>query len=377
LSTNPKPKSDLILQGTNYSNFINALSSPATKVGYENSLRRYMNFLKLKNVDDLLLHASNTRLIESQIIDYIMSLRTDGLSHATIQFLIAPLFTFYNLNDVFLNRKRISRYLGEFKRVVRDEAYSNDMILQSLQGADQRMRMIILLMSSTGARIGSLPSLQLRNLNRIPEYGLYKIVFYEGTNNEYYSFCTRECAKSIDDYLEYRQSYGEKIFFDESTQMWEPSESPLIRLQFDINDLLQARNPQPIVLSTLRQVLTLHLIKCGLRRTEHPTAPNSTKRIRKPISLTKGFRKHVISTFIEAGLNHEIRELIVDHNTQLDQNYFRPSEEQVLAEYLKAEPYLTVDPNMRLKQENRTLKINRDRLEERLDKLEEVYRNLL
>ena len=236
------------MQGTNYSNFINAISSPATKVGYENSLRRYMNFLKLKNVDDLLLHASNTRLIESQIIDYIMSLRNDGLSHATIQFLIAPLFTFYNLNDVFLNRKRISRYLGEFKRVVRDEAYSNDMILQSLQGSDQRMRMILLILSSTAARIGSLPSLRLRNLTKIPGYGLYKIVFYEGTNNEYYTFTTRECAKSIDDYLEYRQSYGEKIFLDERTQKWEPSESPLIRLQFDINDLLQARYPQPIVL---------------------------------------------------------------------------------------------------------------------------------
>ena len=245
--TEPKP----ILQGTNYSNFINAISSPATKIGYENSIRRYLNFLKLKNVDDLLLHASNTRLIESQIIDYIMSLRTDGLSHATIQFLIAPIFTFYNLNDVFLNRKKISRYLGEFKRVVRDEAYSNDMILQSLQGADQRMRMIILLLSSTGARIGSLPSLQLRNLTKIPDYGLYKIIFYEGTNNEYYSFCTRECAKSIDDYLEYRQSYGEKIFFDERMHKWELGDSPLIRLQFDINDLLQARYPQSIVLVPL------------------------------------------------------------------------------------------------------------------------------
>jgi hypothetical protein len=351
------------LEGTNYSNFINAISSPATKVGYENSLRRYMNFLKLKSVDDLLLHASNTRLIESQIIDYIMSLRNDGLSHATIQFLIAPLFTFYNLNDVFLNRKRISRYLGEFKRVVRDEAYSNDMILQSLQGADQRMRMIILILSSTAARIGCLPSLQLRNLTKIPGYGLYRIVFYEGTNNEYYTFTTRECAKSIDDYLAYRRSYGEKIFFDERTQKWEPAESPLIRLQFDINDSLQARYPQPIVLSTLRQVLTLHLIKCGLRRTEHPTAPHSTKRVRKSISLTKGFRKHVISTFIEAGLNHEIREMLVDHATGLDANYFRPSEDQVLEEYLKAESYLTTDPSMKLQQENQILKIKADQFD--------------
>jgi hypothetical protein len=79
-------------------------------------------------------------------------------------------------------------------------------------------------------------------------------------------------------------------------------------------------------------------------------------RIRKPISLTNGFRKHVISTFIEAGLNHEIRELLVDHATQLDQYYFRPSQEQVLTEYLKAEPLLTIDSTLRLERENKTLR---------------------
>ena len=57
------------------------------------------------------------------------------------------------------------------------------------------------------------------------------------------------------------------------------------------------------------------------------------------------------STFIEAGLNHEIRELLVDHATGLDASYFRPSEKQVLEEYLKAEQLLTIDPSLRLQQE--------------------------
>lgn len=61
------------------------------------------------------------------------------------------------------------------------------------------------------------------------------------------------------------------------------------------------------------------------------TAPNSPKRVRKPISLSNGFRKHVISTFIEVGLNHEIRELLVDHATMLDQ---RGSNEERKTNYL-------------------------------------------
>jgi hypothetical protein len=123
-----------------------------------------------------------------------MSLRENGESYSTMQFLIAPIFTFYQLNDVVLNRKKVSRYLGEYKRIVKDGAYNTGQIGAALQNADARMRMIILILGSTGARIGSLSSLVLGNLTKIPQYNLYKIVFYEGTNNEYYTFTTRECA---------------------------------------------------------------------------------------------------------------------------------------------------------------------------------------
>jgi integrase len=353
------------LKGDSYKHFINAIRSPATRKGYKNSIRRYLIYLKLHEADDLLLNQQYPRLIESQIIDYIMSLRHSGISFATIQFLVAPIFTFYQLNDIILNRKKVSRYLGEYKRVVKDQAYSIEQIQTALQNADHRMRMIILLLASTGCRVGSLSALTLGNLTKLPNYGLYRIVFYEGTNNEYYTFTTRECASTgIDTYLQYRQRCGEKISFNKNTCRWEPNDIPLIRLQFDVNDILQVRNnTQPLKLNTVRKALDTHLIRSGIRQIEHPVAtdinPNSTKRIRKTISLSTGFRKHVISTFIEARLNHEIRELIVDHATQLDQHYFRPSEDQIIAEYLKAEPLLTIDPAARLARENQTLKTER------------------
>ena len=47
-----------------------------------------MNHLKIVNTDDLLKHQSNPRLIESQLTDYIMSLRNDGVSYSTIKFLV-------------------------------------------------------------------------------------------------------------------------------------------------------------------------------------------------------------------------------------------------------------------------------------------------
>jgi integrase len=196
MSTMAKNQARLSYQGTSYAIFMDALKSPFTKESYGNSFRRYLEYHKLKSPDDLLIHAANPHYIESQIIDYVKHLRKNGIAYASIEFYVAPVFTFYQLNDVVLNRKKISRYYGEYKRVAKDEAYTTLQIQQMLQNADQRMRMIILLLSSTAARIGSLPALTLGNLTKLPDYGLYKIVFYDGTSSEYYNFCTRECAST-------------------------------------------------------------------------------------------------------------------------------------------------------------------------------------
>jgi hypothetical protein len=118
-----------------------------------------------------------------------------------------------------------------------------------------------------------------------------------------------------------------------------------------------------------------HLIRSGLRQLEHPTE-RTNKRIRKSVSLTNGFRKRVISTFIEAGLNHEIRELLVDHATGLDASYFRPSEKQVLEEYLKAESLLTIDPSMRLTQENIHLRTELSQLDNVLNELNDIKKSI-
>lgn len=114
-----------------------------------------------------------------------------------------------------------------------------------------------------------------------------------------------------------------------------------------------------------------------MRQIEHLTEENNCNRVRKSVPIFNGFRKHVISTFIKAGLRHEIRELIVDHATHLDQNYYRPNEEEVLSEYMKAEPYLTIDSSARLAQENQILTMDRNRLESRLERLEQACKDFL
>jgi hypothetical protein len=64
--------------------------------------------------------------------------------------------------------------------------------------ADERMKIVILFLASSGIRIGAIPLIKMRNLQE------NKIIVYESTNEEYYTFITPECKKAIDFYLDFR-----------------------------------------------------------------------------------------------------------------------------------------------------------------------------
>lgn len=171
---------------------------------------------------------------QKSIIKYIMSLREMKLASSSIKSRLYPVFHFYEMNDVTLNKEKINMFKGEFikKNNNNDKAYTHEQIRKILDVSDLRVKIVVLLMASTGCRVGALPSLKLRNLEKIQEFNLYKIRFYEGSSEQYISFTTPECASFIDAYLEHRTQNGEKLNPD----------SYLIRDQFDITDLEQIRN---------------------------------------------------------------------------------------------------------------------------------------
>jgi integrase len=118
---------------------------------------------------------------------------------------------FYAMNDIVLNRKKISMYVGDYVRANKDRAYTTTEIQRLLEFCDERAKALVLLMASTGIRIGAIPDLQFKHLKKIPEYNLYQITIYEGTKDEYYCFTTPESAAAIDVYLDYRARSGEKL----------------------------------------------------------------------------------------------------------------------------------------------------------------------
>ncbi len=332
----------LSLPGNSYRIFIEGLKSPVTKAAYSYALQKYMNYLNIGNPDDLLIHQENPKIIQNQIIEYLIQLKNPpfSLRYATRSQYLAAIMTFYELNDVPLSKKKIYRYLGEEERPLDNRGYTTEEISKMLGVSDERTRAIILLLASSGIRIRAIIDLKLEDLITIPDYKLYQMRVYSDSNQRYLTLTTPEAAKAIDIYLKYRERCGERL----------TPKSPLFRDQFDREDIVSVHNAKPLKLRTVERLVSRTVEKSGIRTVERVTELHREKgKIRKNVKLTVGFRKFFDTQLIYAKVEQRTKELFMGHSIGLDDHYFSPLDTYVLNEYLKAVDYLTINEENRLR----------------------------
>src|SRR5687767_4657552 len=115
-----------------------------------------MDFLKMRRGEDYdKLLAPDIPMIQSQLIDFIIYCKdTKQLSPSSIRGNVAAIKLFYEINDIDLKWRKINRFQGEFYRVVEDRSYTHEEIKKMVNVADLRDKAVILLMASTGMRLG-------------------------------------------------------------------------------------------------------------------------------------------------------------------------------------------------------------------------------
>jgi integrase len=173
--------------------------------------------------------------------------------------------------------------------------------------------------------------IRIGDLERINDNNLYKIIVYRGDREEYFTFCTPECAKEIDAYLDFRTRRGEKITQD----------SYLLVRKFSIQTKVKGK---PFKGRALWAILEDCISNCGLREIDHV---NPFKR--KQIPIFHGFRKFFTTQLINSKVNPEIREMLLGHKIGLTSCYYRPTEDEMYQEYQKAIDNLTINEENRLK----------------------------
>jgi integrase len=329
------------------------MNSPATIQTYKNSLELYMRYFEIGNPDDLLnIDTEKTFEMIEDFIEHLRRKKERSLSRITSY--VSALRLFYSVNKYnSIDWYTLNRFKGkERKRMVNDRCYTRNEIHQLLEHADLRMKVAILTMASSGVRVGGLALIKIKDLEYVEEYKLYRMYVYsEDIDDKYYTYCTPECAKFIDTYIETRKrQFGETITPD----------SPLIR-----KDTIIAKNLfcKPRSIQERLRVIT---INAGIRKhrkiRQGIDDPVEIRRIRTEIMNCHGLRKFFDTVCIDSDMKHIPKEIMMGHKKEqgLDRNYYRPSNGTLLNEYLKVVNDLTISDENRLKIENRELKTRQD-----------------
>jgi site-specific recombinase XerD len=139
-----------------YHNFINTCRSAMTQKSYQKSLEYFMKFLKVDNWDNLL--ELDPKIIQRNICDYIMFMRSKDLAPKSIGLYVAAIRKFYDMNDIItLNWKKIHSFEPEPESRSEDRPYTHQEIATLMKKASPRDRCVILLMASSGtAKLRSL-----------------------------------------------------------------------------------------------------------------------------------------------------------------------------------------------------------------------------
>ncbi len=309
--------------------FEESVKSEETKKNYLLMLNKFRRWASVENFDDLL--KADQKSIQRLLEDYVISLK-GKISPNTFNVQLAPVFLFYELNEIILNKTRLKKmYPAKVKRGGYG-SYSLEELKKMLNCTrKKRTKACILILSSTGCRAMALCELKMKDIENYKN-GCKIVTFYSDDTSEYIGFLTPEASKALDDYTEERIQAHEKITLD----------SPLIRESYSMGSL----PAKPINNAMLQELI-------GMTLSDVKRKKDSSGRYNIPI--TGGFRKFFNLTMkIQEKVNISLVEKLMGHSVTvgLDNYYLPVSTEKLFEEFQKNIPNLTINDSERLRVEN-------------------------
>jgi integrase len=344
LSTKAEVKGERLL--------LNSVKSPYSQEGYRRNLRKYLKTHGYDSADELL--SKGRKEIENEVVNFIITCKEKGMRHAAILNYVKPVISLCKINDIPINSTKVKKFMPPNVRAKKTGVYSDEQIAKLLQVADERMSVIILLCSSAGLRIGSLPLLQWSNLKSVGD--IYEITVYEGEPEEYVTFCSTEAKRAIQTYLSVRKMHGEVI----------TGESPLIREQFDRRDPFASAHPRRVRKDYLGDKVAELARIAGLRTKTTLEEDEKHKGATKlqDIPQCNGLRRFFCSTLMNSGLQTEIRWLLEGHNLKgNDNSYLKVSSTDLYKSYMLAHDNLLIDQSHKLRRQVEKLEVEKSQFE--------------
>jgi integrase len=339
-------------------NFTYALKSKDAKRQYPSLLNRFLCFLNLEGdmeqkCENLLkLAKSNPSLFQSNLIRYCNEqkrrIEQEEISEGTMRNYVKAIKLFCEMNEINVFWKKINKGLPVAVQASDDRPPTIEEILDLIKDyPDRRLKVIVLIMVSSGIRIGAWNYLQWKHVEPIYEQRnestiliSAKITVYAGTPDKYYSFITPEAYQALKDWMDYRTLHGEKV----------TPESWLMRDTWQKIDRLHghriglAKFPKKFDSEGIRTLLDKAWKIQGVREKLSPSIKHH------PFKSSHGFRKFFQTTCEQAMISANV-ERLMGHSNGLKDSYYKPTEKEVLEDYKNVVDLLTLQDENKLRLE--------------------------
>jgi hypothetical protein len=334
------------------------LDNPYTRKNYEIHFSEFRKALKASESCNELLRMDG-RELEGKIVEHIKQMAKAGASTSSIRLTLSAVRKFFveNRQESRVNWTWLKGKIPKSNGRIKDRDYTKEELVKMWEQSDIRKKAILSLLM-TGIRKGAIPDLRVGSLAKTIEYRdregrqhrfeshyIYKLTVYEGSDSEYVTFLTPAGAKAVDRYIEARTMAGEKV----------TANSPLIR---DAFDSVNAGQPKPVTLGALDMAFTRLTRSVGIRPKEKKEEEGRKRQDRHDIMLFHGIRKYVNHALVNAGCNMIAKELLIGHAAPgLEGSYLRPTEGELLTEFVKAIPALSLSQESELRQQVDRLRV--------------------
>ena len=341
-------------------NFLLGFRSSSTRECYLKKLKLFLRFAGM-DADEVVDMAGNeSKELEFIILKFVEWLKDRGVSGSTIRQHVQAIKHLLVMNDLetALNWEKLSKLMPKARKIGLDRAPTKEEIRKLLEYADIRLKALILLLCSSGIRIGSVEHLRWKHVKPVEYKGqrFAKLIVpvSKGEGEAYITFITPEAYEALLEYRRMREAEGEKI----------TPESPLIRVVKWSKSKAKG-TPLPASSKTLRNEIHRLWERAGLRE-RSGGKPHGVKAVH-------GFRKFFATKLENAGAGRLIVETLLGHRISVISNYFKPSERELLEAYAKAIQELTISEVLESKAELQRRLAERDR---RVTELEREYLSL-
>ena len=351
--------------------FLYALKAPETKRKYPQRLKFFFDFvfsdldINVQAREFIKQARGNDQFVYSTFIQFIIAqnerVEKKEITPGTVRNYYKAAKLFCEMNDIVVNWKKITKGLLREKQYGDDRAPTFEEISQLMKYPDRRIKPIILIMASSGIRGGAWDYLKWKHIipiERDDEIIAAKIIVYSGEPDEYYSFVTPEAYFALNDWMTFRESYGETISAESPLMrdMWQTTVKTDDRSKYHPGIVGIVTHPKLLKYGGIKSLMERAIRSQGIEKILKEGTNFNTRREWK---ILHGFRKFFNSVLVNANVNHVKKERLMGHDTRLENNYFKPNEEDMLSEYLKVVNLLTLNEEFKLRQRIEKLEVEK------------------